>query len=161
MSLRQKILEDTSHLNRIDFEVLLLTELFIEYAKGSDISAIDAEIAGEFEADPPTATDLVRIKENLASFIYHSPTTLILQQAIATLGKIGDQDVVTYIKPFLHRYLRHLLEVNTVIYASMVALDECGEAIFSRDHYGLAEYNENIKDARNYINRHYHIQLPG
>lgn len=161
MTLRQKILDDTAHLDRIDFEVLLLTELFIERAKGGDISKYDPQIEAEFQQDPPTMVDLIRIKENLASFIYQNRSTLILQQAIATLGKIGDQDVVTYIKPFLHRYLRHLLEVNTVIYSSMVALDHCGEAIFSRETFGLGEYNQNIQDARNYINQQYQIELPG
>lgn len=159
MTLKQQILHDSSHIEKIDFEVLLLAELFIDRVRSGDISALDPGVEFEFQQDPPRLEDLAILKQNLVKFIYSSPSTLLLQQAISTLGKTGDKDIVRLIKPFLQHYLRQLLEINTVIYSSMVALDFCGELVFSRDQYGLAEFDHNIADARHYLNHEMDMQV--
>lgn len=157
MSLRKQILHDSSQIEKIDFEVLLLAGLMIERVRKGAIG--DEGVEQEFQEDPPTEEDIVLLKENIVKFIYSTPPTLLLQQAIGTLGKTGDKDIVAFIKPFLHRYLRQLLEINTVIYSAMVALDHCGEPVFSRDQFGLAEFDHNISDARNYLKEQYQVNL--
>ena len=159
MSLKKQILQDSSQVEKIDFEVLLLAGLMIDRVRHGDVTDFDQGVEKEFQQDPPTAEDLVLLKENIVKFIYSSPSALLLQQAISTLGKTGDKDIVTFVKPFLHRYLRQLLEINTVIYSSMVALDHCGEPVFSRDQYGLAEFDNNIADAKDYLKSQYQITL--
>jgi len=153
MSLKHNILEDLNDPQKIDFEVLLLTSLLIDRFRFGSVKEIDATVDKDFDLGPPTKKDISAVTERLIAFIRTSPTPLLLQQTITTLGRSGNPDIIEIIQPLLKKHVEQLLEINTVVYASMVALDECGAAIFTRKSFGLSEFDQNIADASQYLNQ--------
>jgi len=149
MSLKHKILDDLKFPGKIDFEVLLLSSMLIERYRYGSVS--DAAVDKEFDRGPPTKKDIAAVTERLVAFIHTCPPPLLLQQTITTLGRCADGSISDVVTPLLEKYLGQLLEINTVVYACMVALDECGAVIFSRKSFGLSEFDQNITDASRYL----------
>lgn len=157
MNLTQKILEDTSDTSRIDFEVLLMARTMIDKYRYGSVSETEDAVDKDFDQFPPTFRDIKQLKHNLSEFVMSSPHPLLLQQAISTLGRTGDKKIVKLLQPFLHAYLSQVFEANTVVYSTMVALDECGENIFSRNSFGLSDFDDNVSDARSYLKTVYGV----
>ena len=151
MSLKHTILENLQDASKIDFEVLLLSSLLLQRFRYGSVKDTDVSVDKEFDQGPPTKNDIKAVIERLIAFIHTSPPPLLLQQAITTLGASGDDSVCEVIQPILQKYLQQMLEINTVVYASMVALDDCGAAVFSRNNFGLSEFDLNITDANQFL----------
>jgi len=151
MSLKHTILENLNNSEKIDFEVLLLTSLLIERFHSGSVKGTDVAVDKDFDKGPPSKKDISVVVQRLIAFIETSPPPLLLQQTITTLGRCREEHVRDIVQPILEKYLERMLEINTVVYASMVALDECGAEIFSRNSFGLSEFDLNIADASQYI----------
>ena len=151
MSLKHTILENLNDPAKVDFEVLLLTSLLIERYHSGSVKETDAAVDKDFDMGPPSKKDLTAVVERLIAFIETSPPPLLLQQTITTLGRCREDRIRGIVRSLLAKYLEQMLEINTVVYASMVALDECGAEIFSRNSFGLSEFDLNIADASEYI----------